>query len=65
MHLLFVLKGAKSTALRQWPPFWRTVGDLARIHRGDGLYNWRRDDPKVFLADFYYTVHDNIFKSRN
>jgi predicted ATP-grasp superfamily ATP-dependent carboligase len=65
MHLLFVLKGAKSTALQQWPPFWKTVGDLARIHRRDGLYNWRRDDPKVFLADFYYTVHDNVFKSRN
>lgn len=65
MHLLFVLKGAKSSALRQWPPFWKSVGDVARIHRGDGLYNWRRDDPKVFLADFYYTIHDNLFKSRN
>jgi predicted ATP-grasp superfamily ATP-dependent carboligase len=65
MHLLFVLKGARSSALRQWPSFWKTVADIARIHPGDGLYNWRRDDPKVFLADFYYTVHDNVFKSRN
>jgi hypothetical protein len=65
MHLLFVLRGADSNALRQWPSFWKTIGDVFHFHRADGLYNWRRDDPKVFLADFYYTIHDNLFKSRN
>lgn len=65
MHLLFVLKGRKSTGLNKWPSFWRTIADVLHIHRGDGLYNWRRDDPKVLFADFYYTIHDNLFKSRN
>jgi predicted ATP-grasp superfamily ATP-dependent carboligase len=65
MHVLFVLKGAKSNALSQWPSFWKTIGDVLRFHRKDGVYNWRRDDPKVFVADFYYTIHDNVFKSKN
>jgi hypothetical protein len=65
MHLLFVLKGAKSHALSRWPSFWKTLGNMFRFRREDGLYNWRRDDPKVFIADFYYTIHDNVFKSRN
>jgi predicted ATP-grasp superfamily ATP-dependent carboligase len=65
MHLLFVLRGAKSNALKQWPSFWKTIRDVVHFHRGDGLYNWRRDDPKVFIADFYYTIHDNLFKSKN
>ena len=65
MHLLFVLRGAKSHALNRWPSFWETVGNMIRFRREDGLYNWRRDDPKVFIADFYYTIHGNLFKSRN
>ncbi len=65
MHVLFVLKGAKSEALGKWPSLWKTIGDVVRVHRGDGLYNWRRDDPKVFFADFYFTIHDNLFKARN
>jgi len=65
MHVLFVLKGANSNALSQWPSFWKAMGDVLHFHRADGLYNWRRDDPKVFFADFYYTVHDNLFKSRD
>jgi len=65
MHLLFVLRGAKSNALSKWPSFWKAIGDVVHIHRGDGLYNWRSDDPKVFFADFYFTIHDNLFKARN
>jgi hypothetical protein len=65
MHVLFVLKGAKSNALNKWPSFWRTLRDVIQFHPKDGIYNWRRDDAKVFFADFYFTVHDNIFKSRS
>jgi hypothetical protein len=65
MHLLFVLRGAKSKALSKWPSFWKTMGEVMRVHQGDAYYNWRRDDPKVFFADFYYTIHDNLFKARN
>ncbi len=64
MHILFVLKGSKSKALTNWPSFWKTMPDILAIHHGDTFYNWRRDDPKVFLADCYYTVHSNVFKSR-
>jgi len=65
MHLLFVLRGGKSKALRDWPPFWKTLGAVVRVHAGDAYYNWRPDDANVFLADCYYTIHDNLFKSRN
>ncbi|HET7106161.1 MAG TPA: hypothetical protein VFI38_05070 [Candidatus Acidoferrum sp.] len=65
MHLLFVLRGARSNALNQWPSFWKSFGDILRFRRKDGVYNWRRDDLKVFFADFYYTIHDNVFKSKN
>ena len=65
MHIMFVLKGPKSNALNRWPSFWKTLSEMLRIHRTDGVYNWRPDDAKVFLADFYYTVHGNLFKSRD
>jgi hypothetical protein len=65
MHLLFVLRGPKSKALNGWPPFWRTLTEVARVRPGDTFYNWRRDDSKVFFADCCYTVKDNVFKSRN
>jgi hypothetical protein len=65
MHVLFVLKGAKSNALTKWPSFWRTIWDVLKFHKTDGLYNWRSDDPNVFIADVYSTIHDNVFKSRN
>jgi predicted ATP-grasp superfamily ATP-dependent carboligase len=65
MHLLFVLRGGKSKALTNWPPFWKTLGDVLGIHQGETYYNWRPDDAKVFLADCYYTIHDNVFKARN
>jgi len=62
MHVLFVLRGAKSDAQKQWPSFWKTLGDVFHFRRRDGVYNWRKDDMKVFFADFYYTMHDNLFK---
>ncbi|HTY84382.1 MAG TPA: hypothetical protein VMB19_09185 [Silvibacterium sp.] len=65
MHLLFVLKGPRSKALDGWPSFWTTLGEMARIRRGDTFYNWRRGDARVFFADCCYTVKDNIFKSKN
>jgi hypothetical protein len=62
MHLLFVLRGSRSKAVTNWPPFWQAIGDVIQIHGSDTFYNWRRDDPKVFIADCYRTVHDNVFK---
>jgi hypothetical protein len=65
IHVLFVLRGAKSHALGDQPSRWQTLREVFRVRQGDTLYNWCRDDPKVFLADCYYTIHDNLFKARN
>jgi len=65
MHILFVLRGARSRALTNWPSFWKTLGEVIRVRRGDTFYNWRRDDPKVLIADCYCTIHDNLFKGRH
>lgn len=64
MHLLYVLRGPKSEALKEWPSFWRTAFDVLSVRRGDALYNWRRDDLKVFFSDWWYTVRNNVWKSR-
>jgi len=65
MHLLFVLRGSKSKAQENWPSFWRALKEILCIHRGDAYYNWRRDDPMVFVADCYYTIYSNLFKVRD
>jgi predicted ATP-grasp superfamily ATP-dependent carboligase len=65
MHLLFVLRGPKSKALGEWPSFWSSAASVIRFRRGDTLYNWRREDLGVFLADVGYTIKSNLFKSKN
>lgn len=62
MHLLFVLRGPRSRAMRQWPSTWSTVGAVLGVRPGDSLYNWRWNDPLVFVSDCYYTVRGNIVK---
>jgi predicted glycoside hydrolase/deacetylase ChbG (UPF0249 family) len=62
MHLLFVLRGPKSKALSSWPSIWKCLRDVVAFRRGDTLYNWRRDDPKVFFADVSYTIKSNLLK---
>jgi hypothetical protein len=62
MHLLFVLRGPRSQAVRRWPSFWEAICGVLGVRRGDAVYNWRREDPRVFISDFYYTLHDNLFK---
>lgn len=63
MHLLFVLRGPKSGALHRWPSFWRTLFDLIKPAPRDSLYNWRRDDLRVFFYDTWYTLRSNLRKS--
>jgi hypothetical protein len=62
MHLLFVLRGPKSKALSSWPSIWKCLRDVVAFRRGETLYNWRRDDLKVFFADVSYTVKSNLLK---
>lgn len=65
MHILFVLRGARSSADGNRPSRWKTLWKTLRIRRTDTFYNWRSDDRKVFFADTYYTIRDNIFKGNN
>jgi predicted ATP-grasp superfamily ATP-dependent carboligase len=63
LHLLFVLRGPKSKALSSWPSFWNAAGAVLQVSGEDTIYNWRSEDPKVFLADFCCTIKDNLFKA--
>jgi hypothetical protein len=62
MHLAFVLRGRKSAAIHDWPSFWRSAGAILRLGRQDSLYNFRRDDLRVFLSDVFCTICDQIGK---
>jgi len=64
MYPLFVLRGPKSKALSNWPSFWKAARDVLLVRYGDTFYNWRRDDPKVMLSDFFYTIRDQVFKKK-
>jgi len=64
LHPLFVLRGPKSTAIKHWPSFWKSVTGVARINRQHSFYNWRKDDLGVFVTDCFYTVCDNLFKGK-
>ena len=63
MHLLFVLRGPKTQALKEWPSFWRTLFSLLHVRAEDSVYNWRRDDLAVFFRDVWYTLRSNLRKS--
>lgn len=63
IHLLFVLRGPRSQALRRWPSPWQAIRDVGRIRFKDRLYNWRPNDPAVFFSDLYNTIHENVFKA--
>ena len=64
MHLLFVLRGRNSTAIQNWPSFWRSAAGVMNIRVRDSFYNFRRDDLKVFVSDCYYTIRDQVIKPR-
>jgi predicted ATP-grasp superfamily ATP-dependent carboligase len=64
LHPLFVLRGPRSKALGHWPSFWKSMLAVMAIRPRDGIYNWRPSDPSVFVADFCYTLHKNLFKAR-
>jgi hypothetical protein len=66
MHLLFVLRGPQSKAISNtWPSFWRTAVEMLHVRSGDSLYNWRRDDLRVFFCDWWYTIASQVLKARN
>jgi hypothetical protein len=62
IHMLFVLRGARSAALTNWPPRFRTILDICRFRRSDRWYNWRSDEPLVFVDDTVRTVCSQILR---
>jgi predicted ATP-grasp superfamily ATP-dependent carboligase len=65
MHLLFLLRGPQSKAIEKWPSFWRTAIDMLSVRYGDSLYNWRKDDLRVFFSDWWYTMIGQVLKRRD
>jgi hypothetical protein len=62
MYLLFVLRGRKSNAIRDWPSIWKAMLDVLCFRRGEHFYNFRRDDLLVFFSDCLCTIRDQLFK---
>jgi predicted ATP-grasp superfamily ATP-dependent carboligase len=63
MYLLFVIRGPRSAAMVEWPSFWTAVRTILRTNRSERYYNWRSDDKRVFFADCFYTLRNNLFKA--
>lgn len=63
MYLLFVIRGPRSAAMVDWPSFWTAVRTILRTNRSERYYNWRSDDKRVFFADCFYTLRNNLFKA--
>ncbi len=62
VHLLFVLRGSKSKALTDWPPFWATCVNVLRVRKNERWYNWRPDDYRVFISDTLSTLRNQLLK---
>ena len=60
LHVLFVLRGSHSKALVHWPSIWTTLSEVCRIGRDDCWYNWRNNDPKVFVSDCFGSLWTQI-----
>jgi predicted ATP-grasp superfamily ATP-dependent carboligase len=64
MHLLFVIRGPRSAAMVEWPSIGKALRTILQTSRNERYYNWRSDDKKVFFADCFYTLRDNLLKAR-
>jgi hypothetical protein len=64
IHALFVLRGPQSRAIKKWPSLWYTLTELFQPYEKNSFYNWRRDDWRVFVSDCWYTIRDQVLKSR-
>jgi len=56
VHLMFVARGPQSSAPMEWPRLRRAVGDVCRLGPHDRLYNWKRSQPDVLVADTLGTL---------
>jgi hypothetical protein len=64
LHVLFVFRGSHSKALKRWPSIWTALSQVCRIGRHDRWYNWRDNDPKVFLSDSFGSLWSQIVRTK-
>lgn len=62
IHLLQVLRGPQSTAIPNWPSFWRALFNVLHISKHDRFYNWRNGCTRLFLADVYNTIMNETLR---
>ncbi len=65
LHLLFVVRGSHSKALVHWPSIWTALSQVCRIGRNDCWYNWRNNDPNVFLSDCFGSLWTQILGTKS
>ena len=65
VHLAFVARGPQSASLTGWPRVLPTIRSLLRISRRDRLYNWKRSQPRVLLADTLQTLREYAGRARS
>ncbi|MDQ6623903.1 MAG: hypothetical protein M3Y86_10545 [Verrucomicrobiota bacterium] len=65
MHLLFVLRGPKSAAVKPWPSFSDSLSKMLSPGNPRAFYNYRGDDKKVFLADTLQTLRGQLLKGKS
>jgi predicted ATP-grasp superfamily ATP-dependent carboligase len=64
VHLLMVMRGPKSVAVKGWPSRRRTLREVLRFNRSDRWYNCRRGDLALFLDDTVTTVRKEVLKGK-
>lgn len=64
MHLLFVARGPKSKAVKNWPSLWHTLCNVLNFRDRQTFYNWSSADRRVFFADALGTISSQLFKRR-
>lgn len=60
IHLLFVLRGPRSKALRDWPSRGGTIRDLLSFNKTQSWYNHRRGETRLFLYDTWRTIVEEL-----
>jgi predicted ATP-grasp superfamily ATP-dependent carboligase len=64
VHLLTVMRGPKSVAVKGWPSRRRAAREVLRFDRSERWYNCRRGDLALFLDDTVTTVRKEVLKGK-
>jgi hypothetical protein len=64
LHLFFLARGSQSKAMNHWPSMWTAVSQVCRIGSNDRWYNWRCNDPSVFISDCFGTLWTQLVRTK-